>query len=66
MSELTYKQQLVLTLVGNPEFVSRCCDSYDRKRAWFCVSREVDALVNELGNIDKTTNQIRGELWKQN
>ncbi len=55
MEDLTYKQQLVLALVGNPEFVSRCCESYDRKRPWFCVNEEVSALVSKLGSIDKTT-----------
>ena len=53
MRELTYKQQLIIALVSNPEFVAKCDKSYDRKQIWYSVSEQVGSVINRLGHIDE-------------
>ena len=48
MDDKEFKQQLALTLAGNPEFIKQAASNYNGKLIWFPVTEQINATLNKL------------------
>lgn len=48
MDDKDFKQQLVIALANNPEFVKQAGDCYNGKQIWFALTEQINAAVKNI------------------